>query len=187
MGRKKQFVREEVLRKALKLFWEKGYADTSLSDLENATGVNKSGLYSEFNDKLDLFLEALRYYLGNRGGAALLMQEPLGLENLRRFLEIGEVCMEGCRGCFAVNSMREVGILPPEAKEIIIEGNKGLKRLMAKNIKAALPEANANELAELTLTFFSGLCIEQNLLTNGAVTRRKVNQFLRVLLSAAKG
>jgi AcrR family transcriptional regulator len=51
MGRPKNFSREGVLEKALPVFWKHGFADTSLQDLEKATGVNKSGLYVEFADK----------------------------------------------------------------------------------------------------------------------------------------
>jgi len=55
MGRPKNFSREEVLEKAMPVFWKHGFADTSLHELERATGVNKSGLYTEFRDKEDLF------------------------------------------------------------------------------------------------------------------------------------
>ena len=55
MGRPKNFSREEVLQKAIPLFWRRGFADTSLQDLEKATGVNKSGLYSEFASKEEIF------------------------------------------------------------------------------------------------------------------------------------
>jgi TetR/AcrR family transcriptional regulator, copper-responsive repressor len=54
MGRPKNFSREEVLEKGMPVFWKHGFADTSLQDLERATGVNKSGLYTEFRDKEDL-------------------------------------------------------------------------------------------------------------------------------------
>src|ERR1700731_4698375 len=66
MGRPKNFSREEVLEKAMPVFWKHGFADTSLQDLERATGVNKSGLYTEFRDKEDLFVECLRHYLETR-------------------------------------------------------------------------------------------------------------------------
>jgi TetR/AcrR family transcriptional regulator, copper-responsive repressor len=42
-----------VLEKAIRVFWKRGFPDTSVQDLERATGVNKSGLYSEFRDKED--------------------------------------------------------------------------------------------------------------------------------------
>ena len=54
MGRPKNFSRKGVLEKALPVFWRRGFADASLHELEVATGVNKSGLYSEFKDKEDL-------------------------------------------------------------------------------------------------------------------------------------
>ena len=41
------------------VFWRRGFADTSLHELEQATGVNKSGLYAEFKDKEDLFVQSL--------------------------------------------------------------------------------------------------------------------------------
>jgi AcrR family transcriptional regulator len=62
MGRPKNFSREGVLEKALPVFWRRGFADASLHELEVATGVNKSGLYSEFKDKEDLFIQSLQYY-----------------------------------------------------------------------------------------------------------------------------
>jgi AcrR family transcriptional regulator len=45
--------------------------------LEVATGVNKSGLYSEFKDKEDLFMQSLQYYLGSLEKKGLLTTEPL--------------------------------------------------------------------------------------------------------------
>ena len=66
MGRPKSFSREDVLEKAMPVFWKRGFAATSLQDLEQATGVNKSGLYAEFRDKEEIFLECLRHYLGGQ-------------------------------------------------------------------------------------------------------------------------
>jgi TetR/AcrR family transcriptional regulator, copper-responsive repressor len=53
MGRRKNFTREAFLEKALPVFWTVGFAEASLHELEQATGVNKSGLYAEFKDKED--------------------------------------------------------------------------------------------------------------------------------------
>src|SRR3981081_1398571 len=78
MGRPKLFSRKGVLEKALPVFWRRGFADTSLHELEVATGVNKFGLYSEFQDKEDLFMQSLQYYLENLEKKRLLTAEPLG-------------------------------------------------------------------------------------------------------------
>src|SRR5471030_1722695 len=119
MGRKKLFSRESVLDKSIPVFWAKGYADTSLQDLELATGVNKSGLYSEFKDKEDLFLSSLRHYIGRRVEQGLLLREPLGWANVEALLRVGPVCTDDSKGCFAINSMREVESLPAEAAELV--------------------------------------------------------------------
>jgi AcrR family transcriptional regulator len=89
MGRPKGFNREEVLEKAMPVFWKHGFADTSLQDLERATGVNKSGLYTEFRDKEDLFMACLRHYLESQGKRGLLTKEPLGWKNVETFSKMG--------------------------------------------------------------------------------------------------
>ena len=45
------------------LFWAKGYSDTSLADLEGATGLNRRQLYNGVGDKLDMFLHALDTFI----------------------------------------------------------------------------------------------------------------------------
>jgi AcrR family transcriptional regulator len=112
MGRPKNFSREEVLEKAMPVFWKHGFADTSLQELERATGVNKSGLYTEFRDKEDLFVACLRHYLESQGKRGLLTKEPLGWKNIENFLKNGPLSKGEQQGCFSVNSMREFAILP---------------------------------------------------------------------------
>ena len=87
MARAKKFTREQVLEKAMLLFWSKGYAETSIHDLETATGVNKSGLYTEFAGKEDLYLASLSHYLNEHGQTDWLLQEPLGWTNIEKFLQ----------------------------------------------------------------------------------------------------
>jgi TetR/AcrR family transcriptional regulator, copper-responsive repressor len=182
MARPRNFSREGVLEKALPVFWKHGFADASLQELEKATGVNKSGLYSEFSGKEDLFLESLRFYL-DRMQLGLLMVEPLGWDNVEQFLKLGPRTTEGQKGCFAVSSMRELAILPPAAIEMLGRGRMQLKQLIAKNIEAEKPKAAVNDLASMVLTFFTGLSVEQNLKPSRAATGRKVDNLMRILRS----
>jgi TetR/AcrR family transcriptional regulator, copper-responsive repressor len=182
MARPRNFSREGVLEKALPVFWKHGFADASLQELEKATGVNKSGLYSEFSGKEELFLESLRFYL-DRMQLGLLMVEPLGWDNVEQFLKLGPRTAEGQKGCFAVSSMRELAILPPAAIEMLGQGRVQLKQLIAKNIEAEKPKADVNELASMVLTFFTGLSMEQNLKSSRAATGRKVDNLMQVLRS----
>jgi TetR/AcrR family transcriptional regulator, copper-responsive repressor len=179
MGRPRNFSREEVLQKAIPLFWERGFADTSLQDLEKATGVNKSGLYSEFESKEEIFLESLKYYLAQRDGG-VLRKEPLGWENIRNFLRV--ICANGTStGCLAIFSMRELAIVPEEAHDIVEGSLDALRRAVAKNIAAESPKADADTMAELVMTFFTGLCMEQNLGKRKAASHRKIEAFIEML------
>ncbi len=59
MARSKEFEENEVLDKAMKLFWEQGYEKTSLTDLVEHMGVHRRSLYDTFGDKHTLFLKAM--------------------------------------------------------------------------------------------------------------------------------
>ena len=178
MARPKNFTRDGVLASALPVFWQHGFADTSLQALEEATGVNRSGLYSEFEDKEDLFVQSLQYYLDAQAKRGLLTNVPLGWKNIEKFLRMAPCSTDGQRGCFSVSSIREFPILPPKAIEIIAESFANLKRLIRENVEAEKPQMNANELADLVLTFFTGLCMEQNLKASRASVTRRVNAFM---------
>src|SRR5258708_25631215 len=104
MGRPKKFNREGVLDQAIPVFWKYGFADTTVQHLEQATGVNKSGLYTEFKDKEDLFLASLERYVQTRG-AEILTAQPLGWGNIERFLRRGFRYDDDTRRSFSVNSM----------------------------------------------------------------------------------
>src|SRR3989442_4316757 len=146
MGRPKNFNRKGVLDRAIPVFWKHGFANTTLQHLEQATGVNKSGLYTEFKDKEDLFLASLERYVQTRG-ALILTAQPLGWGNIERFLRLGFGCDDDQRGCFAVNSMRELAGLPTEAQEIISSAQQKLTRLLIKNIEAEEPKFDARMIA----------------------------------------
>src|SRR6202035_3873730 len=181
VGRPKNFSREGVLGKGLPVFWKYGFADTSLQELEKATGVNKSGLYSEFADKGDLYLESLRHYLRKRQEEELLTAKPLGWNNIERFLKLGPCSLEGQKGCFSVNSMNQFAVLPPAAQEIVSKGRAFLKDLIARNVKAEQPTMKPTALAEMILTFFTGVSMEQHLNFGKAAMNRKVDDFMKAV------
>jgi AcrR family transcriptional regulator len=183
MGRPKSFSREEVLEKAMPVFWKHGFADTSLQELERATGVNKSGLYTEFRDKEDLFVACLRHYLKSQEKRGLLTTEPLGWKNVEAFLKNGPLNKGEQQGCFSVSSMREFAILPDEAYKVVTENRALLLRLLAMNIEAEKPRMAPSAIAEIVLSFFSGLCIERTLKSGKASSARKIDNFMTALRS----
>src|SRR5260370_8379179 len=87
IGRPKHFSRAEVMEKSIPVFWEQGFADTSLADLEAATGVNRSGLYKEFRDKEDLFLASLGHYIKTSAPTTILPTKQSARTNTQKHLK----------------------------------------------------------------------------------------------------
>ena len=65
MARPREYDRDEVLEKAMRVFWAKGYACTSVQDLVTAMGINRGSLYAEFGDKEGLHFAALGRFFDN--------------------------------------------------------------------------------------------------------------------------
>ena len=61
-GRPRVFDREAALAQAMRVFWCKGYAATSMTDLTEAMGIRSPSLYAAFGSKEALYAEALGHY-----------------------------------------------------------------------------------------------------------------------------
>ena len=59
--RKGEQTRQEIIRKAASIFNQRGYAGAALSDLMEATGLEKGGIYRHFESKERLAAEAFDY------------------------------------------------------------------------------------------------------------------------------
>ncbi|MFE4516217.1 TetR/AcrR family transcriptional regulator [Kitasatospora sp. NPDC056783] len=62
MSGRKQFDVEAALDQAVRVFWERGYADASLEVLGSATGLGRGSLYGTFGSKDALFHQCLDRY-----------------------------------------------------------------------------------------------------------------------------
>ncbi len=181
MGRTKNFNREDILKKAIQLFWKKGFVDTSLSDLEKATGVNKSGLYSEFKDKEDIFLESIKYYKENNPAFGHLEKLPLGWDNIADFLKANTTCT-GQKGCLLSNTLREYSIIPQKVCNYLDQNSTLMNELVLKNVQAATSNKNPEMLSKMILTFASGLSLKLNVLKPDQVVD-EIDAFLELVRS----
>src|SRR3984885_7883205 len=181
MGRRKLFTREDVLNKTIPVFWKHGLAETSVQDLEQATGVRKSGLYTEFKDKEDLFVESLRRYFDVLMARGHLTKQPLGWTNVESFLKVCHGSW-GQKGCFSVNSMREFPDLPPKDRQMMVASAMKANKLLIDNLAEARGVRDDNDsLDGLVITFFSGICLEQNLGPDRARITKKIEDFMQLI------
>jgi TetR/AcrR family transcriptional repressor of nem operon len=62
MVNKVKFERDDVIRKASQLFWEKGFHATSTRDLQEVVNMRPGSIYAAFGSKEGLYSESLKDY-----------------------------------------------------------------------------------------------------------------------------
>ena len=113
MARPRSFSTDNAVEAAAAVFWSKGYRDTAVSDLERATGLNRSSLYTAFGTKQAIFGLALQWYLRSFIGPRLAPMERPGAHlddiegfftGLAAFFRTGG---QPGRGCLMINTIAE--------------------------------------------------------------------------------
>ena len=170
MARPKEHNEEDVRMAALQAFWRDGYADTSLADLEEATGLGRRSLYNSFGDKKTIFLRALEDF---RAMAAAQNLSPLdapgaGTDAVAATLN-GLVAAagtpQGANGCLICNTAREaVGRDPDVAEQVNLYFTR-IERSFAKALhtekaRGGLPEnEHVKDLSRFYLGVLVSLCV----------------------------
>lgn len=142
MARPVKFDRERVLEKLMFLFWERGYARTSLSGILAATGLKKGSLYRSFGNKEELFRLALSRY--SVRGPAFMGNPGPSLDSLVFIYAklVGDAAVPELRrrACFAFNSGLEFGAargpLARAAKAELAKLEKFFRAIVRKAVEA---------------------------------------------------
>jgi len=129
VGRQKQFDDTTVVRAARDVFWQRGYASTSMADLEAATGLSRSSMYLTYGSKRGLFDRALRTYLEELSWPMLAPMEATGAgreEIVGYFLAQAANLRQSSdsvltHGCLIANTSTELNVLDAEAVEVVLE------------------------------------------------------------------
>jgi TetR/AcrR family transcriptional repressor of nem operon len=124
MARTRCIADDTVLDRATALFWQRGYAATSLRDLTAATGLGAAALYHRFGDKDRLFLAVLRRYAEQRLQARLArlaaLPSPLGaIGGFFDELIDASLADPDRRGCLLVNTALDGAATSPEARAAV--------------------------------------------------------------------
>lgn len=144
MGRRRQFDDLTVVRAARDVFWERGYASTSLADLETATGLSRSSLYQAYGSKQGLFDRAVHSYCDEIVWPLVIPVEAEGAgrdEIVTYFLALAQhlrrsPSSDAARGCMVANTASELNVLDSAATRVVREFEKRVHAALAHALSA---------------------------------------------------
>ena len=190
MAGKKSFLPEQVLDKAIDLFWKQGYEGTSIEDLVQCMGLGRGSLYDTFGDKHALYLAALSRYLAKyQGQVAEFLQQtgPLS-ELLERFFHASiEILLSdpARRGCFLVNATVDMAPHDPEVNTIVQsalqEMEEGFYRLLIKAQVAG--DLSWTQDPHQLAHFLSGTLVSIRVLARAKLGRRVLQDVVKTALA----
>ncbi len=141
MGRAKAFDENEVLERAMQLFWTQGYEETPLPELLTAMGISRQSLYDTFGNKRALFFRTIEHYRATQLSHALELLERDGSsrENIEAVLAFfaGLAADVRGRGCLVANALVEVAHRDPELASLLEE----TLELLREGLRVALERA----------------------------------------------
>jgi len=147
MPRSPTFDRDAKIEQAMQLFWENGYESTSVQDLVDHLGLNRSSLYNAFGGKHELYLEALDRY--RREDIEWLRDElreaPTAVQGIRRALmAVAERATESCCGCFTINAAVECSPRDASTQERARESFEEMRALFRAAVERAQKEGDVD-------------------------------------------
>jgi AcrR family transcriptional regulator len=159
--------RERVLAQAAEVFNQRGFFGASMSDLMQATGLQKGGIYNHFESKEALALEAFDYALARIEQCLreALANKPAARDRLQAMVDVMQSNIENPPvpgGCPILNTAIESDdahpVLRERARHAMDQWRATIHRIIAKGInKGELrPEIDADEVASLIIATLEG-------------------------------
>ncbi|MEM7110520.1 MAG: TetR/AcrR family transcriptional regulator [Bacteroidota bacterium] len=186
------FDKNDVLKKVTQLFWSQGYNGTSMQDLVDVTGLNRSSIYNSFGDKFNLYEESLKYYQ-NKQNEKLAKYFSKDKSPKERIIVLFEetakdiTSQQSKDGCFMSNCTTELGNSNPRIHDFLVR-NKDAVTTTFKNLileaqkgKEIDSSKNANDLAAFLFSSLQGLRVTGMLENKTSDIQAIVRQTLNLL------
>jgi len=180
MARTKDFDENEVLNKAIAIFWHKGYNGTSMQDLVDGLGISRSSLYDTYGDKHTLFIKALESYqcAGSAKICGIINNSDPAKETIKKLMELiaGELLDDQKhKGCFMVNAEVEVAPHDPEVSKMVCQNDQQVEEALYQVIKKGQETGeianrqDARALARFTFNTVKGIRVTAKSITDKTV------------------
>ena len=189
MPRRKRFDTDDVLMKAMDLFWRQGYQATSMEDLAKVMGLSRASIYNEFPNKHALFVRALRHYdkVWRENWLADLTKSSSPRQAI---LDVFEAAIDACLadgsrdGCLLINTALELSPYDPEVADIVTRAFTEMEAFFRTSVERgkALGEIRDTVAEERTASALLGLFIGLRVL----VRSRPEEPLLRSIMQQAE-
>lgn len=187
--------REMILQRSAQVFNRKGYFGTSLTDIMQATGLEKGGIYNYFRSKDDLALQAFDYAIDRlrEEFAAAIKGKYKAIERLHAIMGVFSKMPDGYPiegGCPVLNTTIEADYTHPalrqRARQAMQEWHDFIRRIVERGIERGemCAEADPNAIASLLISSLEGAIALTTLYDDPIHMRRVVdhlNQYLATL------
>ncbi|MEJ2275383.1 MAG: helix-turn-helix domain containing protein [Woeseiaceae bacterium] len=142
MNRTRAFDPSATLSQVVDLFSAKGYSETSMEDIVQATGVSRYGLYGTFGNKRELFEQALEQYAEGMGKRSFLrLLEPgASLDHIRAIFEERVADMTASelnKGCLFIHTAMELAPQDEELRGVLQRFMKRMSKAFAVGLDSA--------------------------------------------------
>ena len=123
-GRPKTFEDAEVLEKAKKIYWDKGYEATTLNDLIEGMGISRQSMYNTFGNKHQLFILCLECYIKDLHEqlSSMLNDESKTIKDRTlHMIDFIQSITDGDNspGCMLSSTISELAVKDPEVQKIL--------------------------------------------------------------------
>lgn len=183
MPKTELFDKNIVIKKALNLFWMKGYEATSLNDLTEELGIGKGSFYNTFGSKRKLFDMCLT--IAFKGGAdmvkKLMHEERDPIQGIRKYLEMycgGLLKDPQSRGCLIVNTSTELAHDKEIEKSLLLH-NENMKSIIVDYLKKGRFAKQANEIADSILIYTAGVAVLSKYTLSNRRFKASLNQLIK--------
>lgn len=88
--------KQEILEKALDVFIEEGYEDTTFQKIAERCGITRTILYLYFENKKQIFAESLKRFLRELESVISEVARRTDLRSGEKMLRIGDLLVESC-------------------------------------------------------------------------------------------
>ena len=148
MARTVEFDEEAAIRRAMEVFWEKGYKGASLRDLTEAMRINPSSLYNTIGDKQELFVRCVRRYTDDRKEYIARHSSDVvsSLETIKTY--IGDAVANittNKHSCLAIKAAFEVATEDERVKAILKDDAEAMYRFLCSLLTRAIKEGEIRE------------------------------------------